>query len=275
MTPLLRRLLPGLLCLGLLPLSLPAQRTYSFGVGGGTAYYYGDLTDQFNPRLFRPGATLAASAYLMPTLSLRVSFTQGWVGAADSLASAAPRQQRNLHFRSPITEGSAVLVWELIRDRRFGRRFLKKPHLSPYLFGGVAIYRFNPRARYQDTWYALQPLGTEGQHAGVADAPLPYSLTQMSLPFGFGAEMRFRPSVGVRAELGYRHTFTDYLDDVSTNYPEPEALAATGIPMAKELSNRSNGVFAAGTKRGNPSAKDSYFFLTASLVYYLSPFQGR
>jgi len=262
----------GLMALLAIPLLLAAQRTYSFGLGGGTSYYYGDLTEGLNPKLLRPAGTLSASVYLMPTLSLRLGLSHGSLGAADSLASDPTRQKRNLHFRSPLTEGSAVFVWHVFRDRRFGRSFLKKPHLSPYLFGGVAIFRFRPEAQYEGQWHALQPLGTEGQNI-PGSALLPYSLTQMSLPFGLGVEMRFAPQLGLRAEVGYRHTFTDYLDDVSTEYPETEALAATGMSMAALLSNRSEGIFPAGTKRGNPGAKDSYFFLTTGLVFYVSPFQ--
>lgn len=264
------RLWLWLLCLALPSLS-PAQRTYSFGLGGGTAYYYGDLSDRFAARLLRPAVTLSGSAYLMPTLSLRISFTQGWVGGADSLATDNGRRLRDLHFRSPVTEGSALFVWEIFRDRRFGRRYLKKPHLSPYAFGGLAIFRFNPQAQHAGTWHDLQPLGTEGQQSDQGSYNLPYGLLQMSFPFGVGAELRFASNLGVRAELGYRYTLTDYLDDVSTAYPNPDHLA--GNPLAQTLSNRNPDVFAPGDKRGSPAAKDSYIFVTAALVYYLSPYQ--
>jgi len=40
---------------------LLGQRSFSFSAGLGTAYYYGDLTDQFNNSLIRPSATLHAN----------------------------------------------------------------------------------------------------------------------------------------------------------------------------------------------------------------------
>lgn len=263
-----------LLCLHTVLLSY-GQRRYTFFAGAGTSYYYGDLTDRFNTRLLRPAGNLGLSAYVLPKVSLRFSISHGQVGSADSLASAPDRRARNLHFRSPVTEGAAVIVYELIRDRFFDRRRqMKRPFISPYVFAGVSIFRFDPQAQLDgDTWLTLQPLGTEGQYIqGVADTPEPYRRVQMALPFGGGLEMRFANYLGARVELGYRTTFTDYLDDISSFYPEGQRLAESRGPEAVALSYRGTGSFPDGAQRGSPSVNDSYFFGMISLVYYLSAF---
>lgn len=268
------RLLKWTLCCLFLGISLCAfgQRRYSLFVGGGTSYYYGDLTDGFNPRLLSPAGTIGLSTYIFPSVSLRFAVSYARIGAADSLANDPNRRKRNLHFWSPITELSGVVVYELFPDRHFGRwRGKGKVVISPYLFGGASIFRFDPRAQVENgLWLALQPLGTEGQNIRENNfATFPYQLTQISLPVGAGVEMRFSSNLGARVELGYRTTFTDYLDDVSTFYPEASLLEEASGPEALALSYRGTGAYPEGAPRGSPTASDSYAFLFLSLVYYM------
>jgi hypothetical protein len=48
----------------------------------------------------------------------------------------------------------------------------------------------------------------------------PYSLLQFSIPFGVGARFRINEVFDLWADVGFRYTFTDYLDDVSANYTD-------------------------------------------------------
>ncbi|MEM7658221.1 MAG: DUF6089 family protein, partial [Bacteroidota bacterium] len=206
------------LCLFLLAQQseLLAQRSLSISLGAGTSYYYGDLTDQFNNSLVRPALAAYVDWYVDPSISLRLGVNLGTVGAADSLANSDSRTIRNLSFRSPIRELSLSGVWHFLPDEQFGIRWMRKNyHFSPYVFAGVGLFNFDPRAQVQGEWVRLQPLGTEGQWLGEG-YPAPYQLWQASIPFGGGIEVRFSRYLGIQWELGYRKTFTDYLDDVST-----------------------------------------------------------
>ena len=62
-------------------------------------------------------------------------------------------------------------------------------------------------------------------------------------------------------EFGYRFLFTDYLDDVSTTYPDLNLLSNEKGPEAAALSYRGTTTTTSvtGRQRGNPSKKDSYF----------------
>lgn len=248
--------------------NLHAQRSYSLSAGTGTAYYYGDLTDNFTNVFFRPAWQVSGSVYLLPALSLRMGFSYGMVGASDAAASSETRRFRNLHFRSPLGELSLTGVYELIPDRNFGVTWRSQMHFSPYVLGGVAVFGFDPRAEYEGEWVRLRPLGTEGQYIGD-NGKKPYSFVQAAIPFGGGISLRVTDFVGVNLEAGYRITFTDYLDDVSTMYPEADALTASGGTLAAALSNRTGGPLPANSIRGNPGVKDSYVFTTVSVVYYL------
>lgn len=269
------KFLPLLFFVILGTVELSAQRTHSFSVGGGISYYYGDLTDKFNNVFVRPSATASYSYYFQPNLRFRLGATYSQIGAADSLANDPARIDRNLHFRSDIFEGSATVVYEFIRDKRFGISWISKPHISPYVFGGVAMFSYNPRAQLDGQWHDLQPLGTEGQFIEGGDYPDPYSKLQVSLPVGAGITVRFMDYVGASFEIGQRTTLTDYLDDVSTNYPDLGQLAETSGTVAAALSNRSGVLNNNVGKRGNPGANDSYMFFNFTLTYYMDRYANR
>jgi len=64
-----------------------------------------------------------AGAYKFnPHMEVRFNFFQGWIGATDRVSGNGPRNDRNLSFRSPISEGSAVLVFDMFPESR-GYRF--------------------------------------------------------------------------------------------------------------------------------------------------------
>lgn len=253
--------------------TLFGQRTHQFSAGIGTTYYYGDLTDKFNNSLIRPAAAISYSKYLMPILKFRTGFSYGEVGAADAQAIAPGRKVRNLHFRSKIVEMNAGLVLEFFRDKNFGNSWRDEVFFTPYVFAGVGLFYFNPQARYEGVWQNLQPLGTEGQYIGGAKV---YSTIQFSAPIGAGVSLRLTDYTGVSMEVGYRMTGTDYIDDVSTVYPDFDALLTSGGELAVALSERSpDGIFETGERRGNPGSKDSYFFVMFSVNYYLSRYASR
>ncbi|PTB89750.1 hypothetical protein C9994_17455, partial [Marivirga lumbricoides] len=75
-------------------------------------------------------------------------------------------------------------------------------------------------------WVSLRELGTEGQNFDKAqykelygkDLPKPYSRIQIVIPVGLGARYKLSSNFDIALEISYRHTFTDYLDDVGGEY---------------------------------------------------------
>tara|TARA_B100000123_G_C25352286_1_gene263346 strand:- start:74 stop:508 length:435 start_codon:yes stop_codon:yes gene_type:complete len=135
--------------------------------------------------------------------------------------------------------------------------------------------RMNPKAKYDGEWIELQPLTTEGQGTSQNNKK-PYSLSQISIPFGIGAKLNLSNRVAISLEYGMRKTFTDFLDDVSGLYPNQALLVQeTGTDLSAELSDRSvnpDGINNSnyGLQRGNPNNNDWYafsgFIVTFSLV---------
>ncbi len=104
---------------------------------------------------------------------------------------------------------------------------VREPRLRPYVFAGFGVYHFNPQGSLTDangnvTWYDLKPLRTEGE--GMAQYPnrKEYSLTQFNVPMGAGIKYFLSHKTTIGLEVSYRQTFTDYIDDVSTNYIDPK-----------------------------------------------------
>jgi hypothetical protein len=135
-----------------------------------------------------------------------------------------------------------------------------------YVFSGIGGFFFNPQAKINNRWTNLHPLKTEGQgFEGGAD---PYRRVNVSIPFGIGFKVGIGQFWRVGMEFTYHMTFTDYIDDVSTNYYNPNVLAQQIGPDAAYASNpaKANHIwFAPGEQRGNPEDDDA--FLTGNIVF--------
>ncbi len=181
------------------------------------------------------------------------------------------RKYRNLSFRSHILELSAMFEFNLLRYE-FGRR---KYRYTPYVFGGVGIFHFMPKAKYNGQWVNLRKLGTEGQDFAAYPDRKRYSQIQPTIPLGIGFKYNFTREISFSFEYGYRITFTDYIDDVSKTYVDPQDILAEypnnpeTAQMIIDLSRRSteldpDGTFGyvtrPGEQRGDPRSNDTYFF---------------
>ncbi len=244
-----------------------AQR-FHIGVFGGVAAYNGDLTDKIYPKKVTNGAIgITANYELTDNIMLRGGYTYAVVGGADRYNNKASLVARNLSFETAIHEFSLIGEYYLLK--------LNESRFSPYAFAGLAIYRFNPYAFNGGTdKIYLKPLSTEGQGLpGYADRD-PYSLTQAAIPFGAGVKFAVTDNLRIGLELGLRKLFTDYLDDVSTNYADPADLLAGRGQLSVDMSYRGDDVGSGayppkGDQRGSSAKKDSYYFTGLHLTYRL------
>ncbi|MBQ3832851.1 MAG: hypothetical protein II815_06725, partial [Bacteroidales bacterium] len=158
---------------------------------------------------------------------------------------------------------------------RYNSKHARKLKATPnlYIFAGIGGFYFNPKAQYLDgKWYSLQPLGTEGQ--GIVSTRPKYSRIQMSIPFGVGLNCMLTKSWGIGFDFGFRYTLTDYIDDVSSTYVDPDIF---DDPIASYFSNPdSKYSVGAGEQRGDSNWNDAYMFLTIKVTYKLfSSRRGR
>jgi hypothetical protein len=294
------------------------KRYNTFGIGLSALNYYGDLAPK--PTRFstdinftRPAVALSYSHRFGPRYSIVGSFMYGTLRGADGESAdpndennAVYRYNRNLSFRNRIKELSVVATLDMFPNTL---TYISRVKWTPYAFLGAAGFLHNPQALAPETdlhgnplpeagkWIDLQPLGTEGQNATLAETDMNsgikgYKKIQVAIPFGIGARFRLSDAMDFSAELGFRYLFTDYIDDVSKNYVD---LGVFGDDeLAKTMSYRTNEVVDPNllvtrlsrngqsyelldgygqefvdNKRGNRNDKDVYMVTTFRLTYIL------
>lgn len=236
------------------------KKYISVGATVNSLNYFGDLAPKSHfastkLSYTRPGFGVTGMYRIGPQSSVRGSFMWGRLkgddfGADPLNPNAKFRYMRNLHFRNDIKEFSAEYVFDILSHHR---TFITRPQLAPYVFAGLAVFHHNPKAlvpqvdvvhyqvvdqtriqqndpRYDGVspgdWISLKPLGTEGQYIEGSGVE-PYSNWQIAIPFGGGVRYRLNRYFDFSFEISYRHTFTDYLDDVSNNYVNLDAFPNT------------------------------------------------
>jgi len=246
------------------------SQNFHVGIFTGLSAYQGDLTDRIFPKKVTNGAIGVTLNYeLMPQFILRGGFTYTIVGGADRFSNDDSLRARNLAFETKITEFSAVGEYYFFD--------LNEQKFSPYVFGGLAVYHFNTYDFNGSTQKIfLKPLSTEGEGLPGYPDRKPYALTQLAIPFGGGVKYAFTDNLRLGLELGMRKLFTDYLDDFSANYVDPNDLLAAKGQLAVTMSYRGNEVPGGnpnypvkGAQRGNSHRKDWYYFLGLHLTYRL------
>ena len=241
----------------------PRKKYFAVGVDAGVSNYEGDLDDSFNPQFLKFAYGFHALYLFSDHFNLRISAFRGALEADDNYQTDQSLRNRNLSFYSPITEGSLTLIVKPFRKK--GNEFSR--HLiTPYFFGGIGVFKFNPQADYNGNTYDLHSLGTEGQNLG-SPYPVIYKLTNLSVPMGAGILYRLNYRWDLGLECGIRKTFTDYLDDVSGAYPDI-ALLKNSSEIAAALSDRHIQGTKRSSLRGNSSANDWYIYTNINLTYY-------
>lgn len=245
----------------------------------GAAFYLGDLNTEFRFNRPKPAGGFGVRYNFNHRLAARGSLNYGRITAYDSDSRNDFEQRRNLNFVSDVLDLTA----------QFEFNFLPYYHgsadypFTPYAFVGGSVFAFDPQGVTPDgKTVKLQRLGTEGQRIGDEYRRLSYALA-----YGVGIRWDLSYEWSMDASLSLRNTGTDYLDDVSTVYPNIQELKDYRIDLAGRMSDPGlpgpDGEILdrTGTQRGDDTNNDHYFFLGIGVNYYfgdvLCPkvFKGR
>lgn len=237
-----------------------------WGLETGLMSYRGELSHNQFYRQMRPCIGVSYTRRMVTRLYMRWGVMLGGIEGYDRLSNAPDQQTRNLSFKSSITEVHTALLYQF-NDNHLRCNY--RPENAPYVMAGVGLFHFNPKAQLGGEWYALQPLGTEGQFLPDSPAGRPYKRIQGNLMAGVGIHHKLNRLVNMRMEFAYRYLFTDYLDDVSTVYPDLNRLRADGQDLAFLLTDRRDraafGLAEPWSQRGDELRRDSYFTFTLAL----------
>lgn len=242
----------------------------SLGISLSSLNYFGDLAPA--PKRMstdlsqtRPAYTFSFEHRKGPRFSYRAAFMYGTIRGADSrlgddvedalssdhFTESYYRYRRNVSFKNHIKELSVTFAFDFIENNNV---YFRRPFVAPYVFTGLTLFHHNPQGKIPardvhgnslpdaGEWIALQPLGTEGQHATLRETDAnfglkKYRLLQPSMPIGFGARLKYSNQVNIFCEFSFRYLFTDYVDDVSRNYVD---LGVFDNEVARVMSYRGN-----------------------------------
>ncbi|MGD1847647.1 MAG: DUF6089 family protein [Salibacteraceae bacterium] len=260
----MKRLLSVFLLLWCISAFGQRDKSFELGIFAGVSFYNGELNPwaQYSPDFTRPAFGIIGRKNLNRRWAIKFNAYYGRIAGDDSKVNQDANQTRNLSFESRLWDVGSQFEFNFVPFHPLDD---KSSPITPYLFWGLSVFGFNPTTDLQGNQYELQPLKTEGQSRG-------YRRTSVGMPFGLGIKTRLNHRVLLGFEWGIRRTWTDYLDDVSTTYPDAGILDG----VAADLSDRSfenvgpNGTNW-GTQRGNPNRKDWYTFSGLTLTIRIGP----
>ena len=235
--------------------SLKAQ-TWEIGGGVGGAGYMGDLNPNNPVKISGPSISGFFGRNFNGYLSAKINYNIGIISAADSNSSSQQFRNRNLSFTTLLSEVSVTGEFNFMNYIPS----VTKNTFTPYIYFGFGLLNYYPTTVYNGKKYDLRGSSTEGEKR--------YPTTAFSFPYGAGIKYNIFGRFTIGANIGYRNPNTDYLDDVSGNYPFKKGLPK----IDQELSDRSGektGVYigSPGSQRGDGNPRDTYFFTQITLSY--------
>ena len=224
-------------------------------VGGsvGLSYYMGDINPSkpFNQSQLGWGALVRY--YSDTRWAFRLAYSNLQLNGSDKASGYRP--ERGLSFNDNVNDVALIAEFNFF-DYFTGS---KRHGLSPYLFGGISVLNFNPKA---EDGTALCNILTDVDYDGSipSDGDAKYRKFAVSIPFGVGVKYSLGSKLGVALEWRWDYAFTDWIDDCHAYYPT----------VNNEYSDPTNFTGNSGEtyiQRGNKYNNDWYGYLNFSLVY--------
>lgn len=264
-----------------------AQWLWDYGFALGVSNYLGDIGGKEKTRRdFVADMKMAKTRWnvggfvrykVHPKVSVKLALDYLRIEGDDKLSSNPARNARNLNFKNDMFDLAVTGQVFFYEDNDLGNTYRYRNGFRAYFFAGVGAFYSNPKTL--DGGVALRPLHTEG---------VSYSPVGINIPAGIGFYFTFHKKHRIGYELNYRTTFTDYLDDISGNYPDDPSMSGDpnlslrtpelGVTITEENAGLYNS-HTWGQKRGDKTHKDAYMTMSLSYSYVLrgksSFYRGR
>ncbi len=264
-----------------------AQWLWDYGFALGVSNYLGDIGGKEKTRRdFVADMKMAKTRWnvggfarykVHPKVSVKLALDYLRIEGDDKLSSNPARNARNLNFKNDMFDLAVTGQVFFYEDNDLGNTYRYRNGFRAYFFAGVGAFYSNPKTL--DGNVKLRPLHTEG---------VSYSPVGINIPAGIGFYFTFHKKHRIGYELNYRTTFTDYLDDISGNYPDDPSMSGDpnlslrtpelGVTVTEENAGLYNS-HTWGQKRGDKTHKDAYMTMSLSYSYVLrgksSFYRGR
>ena len=188
-----------------------AQKGWEAGGWLGVRYYFGDLNTSF--ALSRPGLTagVAARYNFNQRVCIKFSGNYGTVSADDAESSNPYELARNLNFESVLADGTVQMEFNFFPYEHGS----KDNFYTPYLFGGLTAFYYNPITEYEGEFVELRALGTEGQFKGEE-----YYSVSGALAYGAGFKIDLSESTVKLYMRNNKHTYNLPTYSTKSDYVE-------------------------------------------------------
>ena len=181
----------------------------------------------------------------------------------DAKTDNPARRARNLNFKNDMFELIANGELYIYKVNDVGRTGRYSTDFNLYFYGGVGLFYSNPKGQTDaGDWVSLKPLQTEG---------VSYSSFNFTIPLGIGFYYTINRKYRLGMEVGWRTTFTDYIDDASTVYTTNyDGISnKTTQALINEIDDEDVQLhhFMVGSKRGDPEHDDAYATATINFSW--------
>ncbi len=89
-----------------------------------------------------------------------------------------------------------------------------------------------------------------------------YTRFSIAIPYGGGFRYAINRNWGLNLEISGRRTFTDYIDDVSNSYVDPDVLGGINAPIADPTLSLPE-----GKQRGTAKDVDRFSYYGVAVTY--------
>lgn len=260
--------------------SLKSQWLWEYGGAVGASNYLGDIGGKEKTRKdFIADMKLAKTRWNVgafvrykwrPKLSLKLAFDYIRIEGDDKLSTNLGRHFRNFNYKNDVFDLGFTGEWFFYEDNDLGNTYRYRNGFRAYAFAGIGGFYTNPKSFYKGQWVKMRPYASEGYA---------YKAVVLNIPMGLGFYFTFDKKHRLGFEMNYRKTFTDYIDDISGNYPadKPKKTYSQGLVLrSTELSpeeiSDNIGAYSShnwGEKRGDPTHKDAYMTMNLSYSYVI------
>jgi hypothetical protein len=206
---------------------------------------------------------------ISPKVAVKGSLNYIRLSGDDVKSDNGPRRARNLNFKNDMFELLVNGEYYIYKVNDVGGTGRYRADFNLYLFGGIGAFYSNPKGQsVSGDWVSLRGLSSEGKS---------YSAINLAIPLGIGFYYTLDRKYRIGMEIGYRTTFTDYIDDASTVYVNDYDGITNKTDQAlldqinAELYGGEQGVstnnFTVGSKRGDPKQNDGYMTMTVNFSW--------
>lgn len=206
----------------------------------------------------------------MPKISFKLAFDYLRIEGDDALSTNPGRRFRNFNFKNDVFALSPTAEVFFYEDPDLGNTYRYRNSFRAYVFGGLSVFYHSPKTLYKGEKVRLRDYETEGYA---------YKRFVLALPTGIGFYFTFQKKHRIGYEFAYFKTFTDYLDDISKNYPStpPSDAYTQGLIIRKnelppDVIASDLGAYYShdwGQKRGDPRHKDAILLMNISYSYVI------